>query len=136
MGLFRFLFEKKSPTLVRCTFCYDEFYLSPREVRLMERDNASDPACPIKEECHICHMGFVIPVKYSDKHGKLFLYHELKPKIKNLDPDTLIQGYTETSFLNFEIPKHLINICSVVTRNEPNRLTGSNQKVSGQVMML
>ncbi|MEK6589958.1 MAG: hypothetical protein AABZ11_04690 [Nitrospinota bacterium] len=77
--------------LVRCTHCYYEFHLSPREVRLLEKQNTSDTVCPVKEECHICHIGFMIPVKYTDKTGKKYLFHEIKPKIKNLDPNTVME---------------------------------------------
>lgn len=84
-------FRKKQPVLVRCTCCNYEFHLSPREVRLLEKQNASDTVCPVKEECDICHIGFMIPVKYTDKTGKKYLFHEIKPKIKNLDPNTLME---------------------------------------------
>ncbi len=84
-------FRKKHPVLVRCTHCYDEFYLSPREVRAILAKNSNDTVCPIKDECHICHIGFTIPVKYIDKHGKQYLFHEIKPNIKNLDPHTVMQ---------------------------------------------
>ncbi len=86
MALFN-LFKKKF-VLFRCSFCYHEFQLSLREVRSLESLNPSDPVCSAKELCHICHTGFMIPVNYTDKHGKLFLFHQIKPKIKNLDPNT------------------------------------------------
>ena len=38
-------FKKKQPVLVRCTYCYFEFDLSPREVRILESKNAHDPVC-------------------------------------------------------------------------------------------
>lgn len=41
------------------------------------------------------HIGFMIPVKYTDKTGKQYLFHELKQKIKNLDPNTLIHRISE-----------------------------------------
>ena len=90
MGISSF-FRNKQPVLVRCTYCYEEFFLSPREVRVLLSKNADDPVCPIKEECHICHIGFTIPVKYMDKKGNKYLFHEIKPKIKNLDPNTVMQ---------------------------------------------
>jgi len=80
---------------MRCTHCYYEYDLSPREVRLLERQNSLDAVCRIKEECHICHIGFMIPVKYTDSFGKLYLFHEIKPKIKNLDPDTVFERIFE-----------------------------------------
>ena len=91
VAIFPFFSKKKQPVLVRCTYCYDEFYLSPREIRLLESQNALDPICPVKEECDMCHIGFTIPVNYTNKHGKTFLFHELKPKIKNLDPNTVME---------------------------------------------
>jgi hypothetical protein len=33
----------------------------------------------------------MIPVKYTDKTGKKYLFHEIKPKIKNLDPNTVME---------------------------------------------
>ena len=33
----------------------------------------------------------MIPVHYTDKRGKTYLFHEMKPKIKNLNPDTVIE---------------------------------------------
>jgi len=92
MDIFRFFSKKKKqPTLIRCTHCHYEFHLSPREVRLLYTQNAGDPVCPIKELCDICHIGFMIPVKYTDKQGKVYLFSEIKPKIKNLDPNTVME---------------------------------------------
>ncbi len=92
MGIFNFFSKKnKLPVLVRCTYCYYEFDLSPGEVRLLETQNARDPVCSVKEECDICHIGFMIPVNYTDKQGKTYLFHEMKPKIKNLNPDTVME---------------------------------------------
>jgi len=51
VSIFPFFSKKKQPVLVRCTYCYDEFYLSPREVRLLETKNAGDPVCPVKKAC-------------------------------------------------------------------------------------
>lgn len=98
MAIFPFFSKKKQPVLVRCTYCYDEFYLSPREVRLLETKNAGDPVCSLIEECDICHIGFMIPVNYTNKHGKTFLFHEIKPKIKNLDPNTVMLRLFELGF--------------------------------------
>lgn len=94
MDIFR-VFKKKHPVIMRCTECYYEFDLSPREVRLLEKQNSHDATCPLKEPCHICHIGFMIPVKYTDKKGKCYLFHEIKPKIKNLDPNTVMQRIFE-----------------------------------------
>ena len=59
-------FKKKQPVLVRCTYCYFEFDLSPREVRILESKNAHDPVCPLKEECHICHICLCVHADRSD----------------------------------------------------------------------
>lgn len=88
MDIFSF-FKKKPPVLLRCTECSFEYELSQKEVRLLERQNSFDPVCTVKEECHICHIGFMIPVNYTDCFGKQYIFHEIKPKIKNLDPNTL-----------------------------------------------
>jgi len=91
MGIFRFFVKEKGPVLLRCTECNYEFDLSVREVRLLARQNVDDPVCPVKEPCHMCHIGFMIPVDYTDKTGKQYLFHEIKPKIRNLDPDTVME---------------------------------------------
>lgn len=88
-------FKKREPVLTRCTECNYELELTPKEVRQLEKQNANDPVCPVKEECHICHIGFIIPVKYTDKKGKQYLFYEIKPKIKNLDPNTVMQRIFE-----------------------------------------
>lgn len=88
-------FKKREPVLTRCTECNYELELTPKEVCQLEKQNANDPVCPVKEECHICHIGFIIPVKYIDKRGKQYLFHEIKPKIKNLDPNTVMQRIFE-----------------------------------------
>lgn len=91
MAIFPFFSKKKKqPTLVRCTYCKYEFHLSPREVRILETQNSGDPVCPVKEECDICHIGFMIPVNYTDQQGKVYLYNKIKPKIKNLNPNTVM----------------------------------------------
>ena len=33
----------------------------------------------------------MVPVKYKDKSGNIYLFHEIKPKIKNLDPNTVME---------------------------------------------
>ncbi len=95
MDIFRFFKKKKEPILLRCTHCYYELDYSPGEVRLLERQNSLDPVCTVKEPCHICHIGFMIPVKYTDMFGKRYLFHEIKPKIKNLNPNTVMERIFE-----------------------------------------
>jgi hypothetical protein len=82
--------KRKIPVLFRCTHCYYECDLSLREVLLLAKKNAHDPVCPLKEECDICHIGFLIPVKFTDKLGNEYLFHKIKPTIKNLDPSTVM----------------------------------------------
>lgn len=94
MDISRF-FKKKKTVLVRCTECCYELELSPKEIRLLEKQNANDLVCPIKELCHICHIGFMIPVKYVDRNEKEYLFHKIKPKIKNLDPNTVMERIFE-----------------------------------------
>ena len=94
MAIFHF-FNKKKPVLFRCTECYYEFELSTREVRLLEIKNCHDSICPPKEICHICHTGFMIPVKYTNKSGKQYLFHKIKPKIKKLDPNKVFESIFE-----------------------------------------
>lgn len=96
MDIFR-CFKQKEPALMRCTECNYELEFSSREVRLLLKQNAADPVCPIKEPCHICHIGFMIPLKYTYKDGKEYLFHQIKPKIKNLDPNTVIERIFENS---------------------------------------
>lgn len=107
MGIFHF-FNKKKPLLFRCTECYYEFELSIREVRLLEIKNCHDPVCPPREICHICHTGFMIPVNYSNKSGKQYLFNEIKPKIKKLDPDKVFENIfenPESEFIMFFPPE-------------------------------
>jgi len=94
MGIFNF-FKKKPPILLRCTHCYYELELPLKEVRLLERQNSFDPVCTAREPCHICHIGFMIPVKHTDMFGNHYLFHEIKPKIKNLNPNTVMQRIFE-----------------------------------------
>ena len=80
-------FRKRQPLLVRCTNCYLEFDLSPGEVRILERKNQQAPICLIKKECEMCHIGFIIPGNYTDKTGKKYQCHEIKP----LEPNDLME---------------------------------------------
>ena len=107
------LFRKKKPLLMRCTVCNVEHDLSRREILRLEKQNADDPVCPVKEQCHICHSGFMIPVQYTDKSGKQYLFQKIKPKIKNLDPDTVMQRIierTEPENVWFFPPENLKNL--------------------------
>lgn len=94
MDISRF-FKKKKPVLFRCTECNYELEFLPKEISFLEKQNADEPVCPLKEPCHICHIGFMIPVKYIDKNGKEYLFHKIKPKIENLDPDSVMERIFE-----------------------------------------
>jgi len=94
MGIFNF-FKKKPPVLMRCTYCYYELDYSPKEVRLLEGQNSFDPVCTTRELCHMCHNGFMIPVKHTDMFGQQYLFHEIKPKIKNPNPNTVMERIFE-----------------------------------------
>jgi len=39
----------------------------------------------------MCHNGFVTPVNYTDNQENTYLFHETKPNIKNLDPNTVME---------------------------------------------
>jgi hypothetical protein len=90
MGIMHFC-RTRQKVLVRCTHCYFEDDLSPEEVYRLERENRNDPLCSVKEECDICHIGFMIPVNYTDKTGKTYRFHEIKPLIQPLDPTTVME---------------------------------------------
>jgi hypothetical protein len=87
MAIFN-LFKKSKPVLFRCTHCYDELELTIKDLRYLEAINPFDPVCRLKDLCPMCHTGFIIPVNYTDKQGNKFLFHQIKPKIKNLNPNT------------------------------------------------
>ena len=90
MGIMH-LFRTRQPVLLRCTNCYFEDDFSPQEIRRLERQNHNDPICPVKAECDIGHIGFMIPVDYTDKTGKTYRFHEIKPHIQHLDPNTVME---------------------------------------------
>jgi len=84
-------FKPLPPALLRCTHCeYEEEFSSAELRRLAKRQPKSSP-CPFQTECHICHTGFMIPVDHHAPDGKHYLFDEIKPKIKNLDPNTLME---------------------------------------------
>ena len=66
----------------------------------------------------MCHIGFSIPVNYTDYRGRTYLFHEMKPKIKNLDPNTAMERIFGHGFCEFEIPEHLIRLG--FRRQKPN----------------
>ena len=42
--------------------------------------------CPLNELCPNCHIGFAIPLNYTDKDGKTYLFHTIKEQIALLSP--------------------------------------------------
>lgn len=86
MNIFVKLFDHR--ILFRCNYCNAEVRFSKKLVRQLERDNRDDPICPLKTECHYCHMGFVIPVSYKSKNGNRYTFDTLADKIPHLDPNS------------------------------------------------
>ena len=86
MDLLNFWKLKKIPVPTRCTYCDYEDLFSEREIRKIQKQNKNDLECNIKVECDICHNGYQIPIEYTDKHGKVYLYDEIKAKITNPGP--------------------------------------------------
>jgi hypothetical protein len=83
-------FFKKHSILFRCNYCNAEVSLSKKFVLQLEADNRDDSICPLIVECHYCHMGFVIPVNYKSKTGKIYNFDELANKIPHLNSNTLL----------------------------------------------
>lgn len=81
MDIFR-VFKKKHPIVLRCTECDDCFEITPKQLCLLEKINAKNPICPVIHPCSIC-TGALIPLKYTDKKGNLYLYQQVKQKIIN-----------------------------------------------------
>lgn len=80
------VFKKKNPVVLRCTECDDIVEITPKQVRLLKKRIGKNPICPIMHPCAIC-TGALIPVKYSDKKGNVYQYHDIKQKIANQYPD-------------------------------------------------
>ena len=83
---------RKIPVPTQGTYCDYTDLFSEREIRKTQTEHKNDIECEIKVECEICHDGYKIPIEYSDKHGKLYVYDEIKPKITNPNPKRLMQG--------------------------------------------
>lgn len=84
-------FKTYPPTLLRCTECeYEDMFTYKELHRLAKRQPKNSP-CPFQTECHICHIGFMIPVDYQSPDGKHYLFDYIKPLIKNLGQDTLME---------------------------------------------
>lgn len=84
-------FKKYPPALLRCTECDFEDEFSHQELRRLAKRQPRNSPCPFQTPCHICHIGFMIPVNYQSPDGKHYLFQNIKPLIKNLDQDTLME---------------------------------------------
>ncbi len=51
----------------------------------------------------------MIPVKYIHKDGKQYLFHQIKPKIKNLDPNTVMKRMYDDNENKYVIFSGFIN---------------------------
>jgi hypothetical protein len=90
MNFLKKIFTKQK-ILLRCNYCACEVYFSKKLVEQLENKNKDDPVCPPKTECHYCHMGFVIPVSYKSKNGKIYKFDDLSGKIPLLDPHSFFE---------------------------------------------
>ena len=84
-------FKPPPPALLRCTHCEYEDDFSFKELKRLAKRLPKDSVCPFQTECHICHTGFMIPVDYHAPDGQHYLFDNIKPKIKNLDQNTLME---------------------------------------------
>ena len=78
------LFQKKI-IIFRCNYCNSEIQVPFKIVQWLEHKNTTDLLCPVKEECHYCHMDFVLPIFYQSKNCKIYIFAELAHKIPYLD---------------------------------------------------
>ncbi len=88
MNIFRIFLKNR--ILFRCNYCNAAVRVPIKIVYQLENENRQDSVCPIKIECHYCHMGFVIPVYFKSKNGKIYKFDEIASKIPHLDPNTLL----------------------------------------------
>ena len=86
MNLFKKLFNRRIP--FKCNYCGAEVNIFLTHVKQLETENRDDSVCPLKIECHYCHMGYVIPINYKSKNGKTYKFDDLYDKIPTLDPNT------------------------------------------------
>ena len=89
MNFFKKLFNSRIP--FKCNYCGAEVNVHLQRIKQLELENRDDFVCPLKIECHYCHMGFVIPVNYKSKNGKTYKFDDLYDKIPTLDPNTLMK---------------------------------------------
>jgi len=82
------IFFRKSKIPFRCNYCNCKINIRLHYVLQLENENKDSSVCPIKIECHYCHMGYIIPINYKSKNGKTYKFDELYDKIPTLDPDT------------------------------------------------
>lgn len=91
MAIFN-LFNKKK-VLVRCTVCYNEALFNSKEVHTLETQRAHDAICPIRFPCLICFNGWLIPVNYTDKNGKTYLFYLIKEKYPHMPKEYINELY-------------------------------------------
>jgi len=84
-------FKKHPPALLHCTYCEFEDEFTYRELRRLAKRQPRNSPCLFQMPRHICHIGFMIPVNYHAPDGKHYLFENIKPLIKNLDQDTLME---------------------------------------------
>mgnify|MGYP001582001342 CR=1 FL=1 len=82
------IFFRKSKFPFRCNYCGCKVKVPLQDVLQLENENKDDSVCPLKIECHYCHMGYVIPSNYKSKNGKTYKFDELYNKVPTLDPNT------------------------------------------------
>lgn len=87
MDIFKWFKPPPPDTMLRCTKCGYELEYTDNELRLMAKRATPSSPCPFMDLCHICHTGFMVPIRY-EKDGKIYLFEQIKPLVKNLDPKT------------------------------------------------
>ncbi len=83
------IFFKEPDILFRCTHCKAEESFNKKFVAKLEAENRHDSICPLKVECHICHSGYAIPIKYKSKTGKIYNFNKLADKIPHITHDSV-----------------------------------------------
>ena len=83
------LFQKKI-IIFRCNYCNAEIPVPIKIVQQLELKNTSDLLCHVKAECDYCHMGFILPIFYQSKNGKIYKFAELAHKIPHLDQNSCL----------------------------------------------
>ncbi len=97
MNFLKKIFTKQK-ILLRCNYCNAEVCFSKKLVEQLEYENRDDIVCPPKTQCHYCHMGFVIPVHYKSKNGKIYTFDNLSVKIPHLAQDTFFDRLLDDDY--------------------------------------